>query len=135
MRKKYCKSSRSAHRKKGSAALKKSHNMPARLYKRGPRKTQVISCPNCSFRIRFGPPSGGYRKKGRTREKSAARVARGKRLAAALPRDERGRFLPMGSENRYFPERMETGSSGETKRKGKERIYSDARPRKQYQRF
>jgi len=37
----------------------------------------------------------------RKRKKSAKRVRRGKALAKALPRDEKGRFLPAGSKNRF----------------------------------
>lgn len=80
--------------------------MPARKYKRGPRKQKTLSCPNCSFKLTYGPG------KTATKKKSAKRVARGKRLAASLPRDEKGKFLPAGSVNRF-----------RTKRKGKERIF------------
>lgn len=41
------------------------------------------------------------------RKKSAKRVRRGKELAATLPRDERGRFLPRGSVNRFRKSRLE----------------------------
>jgi len=35
------------------------------------------------------------------RRKSSKRVARGKKLARTLPRDEKGKFLPRGSKNRF----------------------------------
>lgn len=37
----------------------------------------------------------------RKRKKSAKRVARGKKLARALPRDRKGKFLPRGSKNLF----------------------------------
>lgn len=53
--------------------------------------TKTIRCPNCDVTIKL---------RGRKiRAKSAKRVARGKRLARELPRDEKGRFLPRGSKD------------------------------------
>lgn len=40
-------------------------------------------------------------KRKRRRRKSAKRVARGKKLARKLPRDEKGKFLPAGSKNLF----------------------------------
>lgn len=63
--------------------------------------TRTIRCPNCDVTIKL---------RGRkTRAKSAKRVARGKRLARELPRDEKGRFLPRGSRNVFKGKRKEKG--------------------------
>jgi hypothetical protein len=51
------------------------------------RKQQQFVCSKC--------------KRVPKKKKSAARVRRGKILADELPRDERGRFLPRGSVNRF----------------------------------
>ncbi len=59
----------------------------------------------------------------RKREKSSKRVDRGKRLAAALPRDEQGRFLPFGSENLFRRKRgRKRSKSVPARRKRKQSI-------------
>lgn len=55
--------------------------------------TKTIRCPNCDVTIKI--------RGAKLRAKSSKRVARGKRLARELPRDEKGRFLPRGSENLF----------------------------------
>ncbi len=79
-----------------------------------PARRQQITCKNCGVRIfitrRTRTPSKKRRKakKKVRRPKSAARVARGKFLAANLPRDEKGKFLPAGSVNRFRGKRPST---------------------------
>lgn len=80
--------------------------MPTTRYKRGPTTTHRFICPNCGIDIAFGPPAKKERKK------SAKRVARGKRLAASLGRDSRGRFVSQ--------EGTSTGTKRKSRGKGKE---------------
>ncbi len=69
-----------------------------------PARRQTITCKNCGVRItitrRTRAPTRKTRRKVK-RPKSAARVARGKFLAANLPRDAKGKFLPRGSVNLF----------------------------------
>jgi len=57
------------------------------------------------------------------KKKSAKRQAAGRRLAATLPRDERGKFLPRGSTNRFNKKK---------RRKGKEPAEGPVRRRRQF---
>lgn len=58
------------------------------------RRTKTVTCPECGFKLTYSAPKT-------VRKKSAKRVARGKTLAAKLPRDEYGRFKPLGSEDEF----------------------------------
>lgn len=86
-------------------------NMP-RLY------TSNFTCPNCGLQAKFSRNTAVV-----TRKKSAKKQAAGRRLASQLPRDEKGRFLPKGSTNRY---------KGKIKRsrKGKEPAEGSSRKRR-----
>ncbi len=65
-----------------------------------PHRRQVIVCKNCGVRITINRKGRATTRK-RRKPKSAARVARGKFLAANLPRDAKGKFLPAGSQNLF----------------------------------
>jgi len=82
------------------------------------RYTSNFTCPNCGLQAKFSRNTAVV-----TRKKSAKRQAIGRRLAGQLPRDEKGRFLPKGSTNRY---------KGKVKRsrKGKERAEGSSRKRR-----
>ncbi len=69
------------------------------------KKSNVFKCPDCGLQVRLTRNTAVVKKK-----KSAAKQRQGARLASRLPRDEKGRFLPMGSENR-FRRKPKRGSS------------------------
>lgn len=77
--------------------------------------TRNFTCPSCGLQAKFSRNTAVI-----TKKKSAKKQAAGRRLAAKLPRDERGRFLPAGSTNRF---------KRKTSRKGKERVGSSKRRR------
>lgn len=54
-----------------------------------------FTCPGCGLEVRLTRNTAVVKKK-----KSAARVRQGRRLAATLQRDERGRFLPRRGRTR-----------------------------------
>lgn len=86
-----------------------------------PRKPTKFTCPSCNLEVSVTKNTATVKTK-----KSPQKQAAGRRLAAALPRDERGRFLPAGSTNRYKGKAKagtrkrktsQEGSSGTTSRR------------------
>lgn len=83
-----------------------------------PRYTSNFTCPSCGLQVKLSRNTAVV-----TKKKSKKKQAIGRRLAASLPRDERGRFLPAGSSNRYKKKTRKRSS-----RKGKERVTKRRRP-------
>jgi len=75
------------------------------------------------IRVCFNRYQSDEMPKDKRKRKSAKRVARGKRLAKALPRDKKGRFLPAGSKNLFRKKRgRKRSKSAPARRKRKQPI-------------
>lgn len=74
-----------------------------------PARRQVIVCKNCGVRITINRKGRATARTKRKKAKSAARQEIGRRLAASLPRDAKGKFLPRGSRNLF------TGAKGKSR--------------------
>ncbi len=70
-----------------------------------PARRKAIICKNCGVRITITQRAPARkRKKRRTKKKRTKSLAKqeiGRRLAASLPRDAKGKFLPRGSTNLF----------------------------------
>lgn len=77
---------------------------------------KTFTCPDCGLQVSLSRNKAVISKK-----KSTKKQAIGRRLANRLPRDEKGRFLPAGSANRYQKKkRKRVATSSRSSKKGKE---------------
>jgi len=86
--------------------------MPARR-----KVQQTFTCPQCNLQVTLTKNTATIKRK-----KSAKRVARGKRLAAQLPRDSKGKFKKFGEVDEF------RGKTKRTRQKGKEREGPSGKP-------